>query len=79
VTILGDLTIRGVTKEVPIDAAFEGRQRDPWGKERAGFTGQTTIDRREFGLTWNQALEAGAVLVGNDVRISLELEAIRQD
>ena len=78
VRIVGDLTLRGVTREVVLDAAPEGRQRDPWGNERAGFSAQTLIDRRDFGLTWNQALEAGAVLVGNDVRITIELEAVRQ-
>jgi polyisoprenoid-binding protein YceI len=76
--VIGDLTMHGVTREVVLDAALEGRQRDPWGSERAGLSAQTVIDRRDFGLTWNQALEAGAVLVGNDVRISIELEAVRQ-
>ena len=66
--IVGDLTIRGVTREVVLDAVFQGRQRDPWGSERAGFSAETVIDRRDFGLTWNQALEAGAVMVANDVR-----------
>jgi polyisoprenoid-binding protein YceI len=77
--IIADLTIRDVTKEIALDATIEGRQRDPWGSERAGFSGHTVIDRRDFGLTWNQALDAGAVLVGNDVRISIELEAVRQE
>ena len=77
--IVGDLTIRGATREVVLDAVFQGRQRDPWGSERAGFSAETVIDRRDFGLTWNQALEAGAVMVGNDVRISIELEAVRQE
>ncbi len=76
--IIANLTIRDVTREVTLDATIEGRQRDPWGSDRAGFSGQTVIDRRDFGLTWNQALEAGAVLVGNDVRISIEVEAVRQ-
>lgn len=77
--IIANLTIRDVTKEITLEATLEGRQRDPWGSERAGFSGQTVIDRRDFGLTWNQALEAGAVLVGNDVRISIELEAVHRD
>ena len=77
--IVGELSIRGVTKEIALDAAFEGRQRDPWGNERAGFSAQTVIDRRDFGLIWNQALEAGGALVGNDVRISIEVEAVRQE
>jgi polyisoprenoid-binding protein YceI len=76
--IVGELTMHGVTREVVLDTALEGRQRDPWGSERAGFSAQTVLDRRDFGLTWNQALEAGAVLVGNDVRISIEIEAVRQ-
>ena len=75
--IVGDLTVRGVTREVVLDAVFVGRQRDPWGGERAGFSAQTVIDRRDFGLTWNQALEAGAVMVANDVRISIVLVAVR--
>lgn len=78
VRITGDLTIRDVTRPVVLDASLEGRMRDPWGNERAGFSATTAIDRRDFGLTWNQALEAGAVLVGNDVKITLELEAVRQ-
>src|SRR5262245_18564161 len=61
--VTGDLIIRGVSREVVLDAVFEGRGRDPWGGERASFSAQTTIDRREFGLTWNQVLEYGGVLV----------------
>jgi polyisoprenoid-binding protein YceI len=76
--VVGNLTLHGVTREIVLDTSLEGRQRDPWGSERAGFSAQTVIDRRDFGLTWNQALEAGAVLVGNDVRISIEVEAVRQ-
>jgi polyisoprenoid-binding protein YceI len=74
--IVGDLTMRGVTKETVLGAAFKGRQRDPWGSERAGFTAKGVIDRRDFGLTWNQALEAEGILLGNDVRIEIELEAV---
>ncbi len=74
--ILGDLTVRGVTREMGLGAAFEGRQRDPWGGERAGFTAQGAIDRRDFGLTWNQPLPGAGLMVGNDVRISIEVEAV---
>lgn len=74
--IVGDLTIRDVTRELGLDAAFEGRQRDPWGAERAGFTAEGVIDRRDFGLTWNQPLPVAGLLLGNDVRISIELEAV---
>lgn len=73
--VTGDLTIRGVTREVVLDAVFEGGGRDPWGGERVSFSASTRIDRRDFGLTWNQALEAGGVLVSNDIRISLEVQA----
>ena len=74
--ILGDLTVRGITREMGLGAAFEGRQRDPWGGERAGFTAQGAIDRRDFGLTWNQPLPGAGLMVGNDVRISIEIEAV---
>ncbi|HEY0971941.1 MAG TPA: YceI family protein [Gemmatimonadales bacterium] len=76
--VVGDLTIRGVTREVVLDATYEGRGMDPWGGERVSFSAATKIDRRDFGLTWNAALEAGGVLVSNDIRISLEVQAVRQ-
>jgi polyisoprenoid-binding protein YceI len=75
--VVGDLTIRGVTREVALDATFEGRGRDPWGGERVSVSAAAAIDRRDFGLTWNAALEAGGVLVGNDVKIHLEVQAVR--
>jgi polyisoprenoid-binding protein YceI len=77
-TLVGDLTIRGTTRAVTLDATFDGSGTDPWGGTRASFSAETKIDRREFGLTWNQALETGGVLVGNEVRISLEVQAVRQ-
>ena len=76
--LVGDLTIRGVTKEVTLDVTNEGRGRDPWGGERAGFSATTKINRKDFGLTWNQALETGGVLVGDDVKISIEVELVKQ-
>jgi polyisoprenoid-binding protein YceI len=76
--LVGDLTIRDVTREVVLDVSSEGRLTDPWGAERAGFSAQGKIDRTDFGLTWNQALEAGGVLVGNEIKISIEVELIRQ-
>ena len=75
--LTGDLTIRDVTKPITLDVEFEGQTKDPWGGERIGFSANGKIDRREFGLTWNQALEAGGVVVGNDIKISLEVEAVR--
>lgn len=76
--VLGLLTIRDVTREVRLDASFEGAGKDPWGNLRAGFSATTAINRKEFGLTWNQVLETGGVLVSDEVKISLELEAVRQ-
>ncbi len=75
--VTGDLTIRDVTREVILDVTDEGRGQNPYGQTIAAFTARTTIDRREFGLTWNQALESGGILVGNDVKISIEAELIR--
>ena len=76
--LVGDLTIRGITREVTLHVWQEGRVTDPSGNERAGFRARTKIDRTDFGLTWNQALEAGGVVVGNEVRISVEVELVRQ-
>jgi len=73
--VTGDLTIRGETREVTLDATYQGEGTDPWGAQRIGFGAETEIDRRDFGLTWNQALEAGGVLVGHTVMISLEIQA----
>lgn len=74
--VVGDLTIRGVTREVVLDARFEGTGTDPWGNTRSGFSASTAVDRRDFGLTWNQALEAGGVLVGHEVKIELQVQAV---
>jgi polyisoprenoid-binding protein YceI len=76
--VVGDLTIHGVTREVSLEAELVGTGSDPWGGQRAGFTATTTINRRDFGLTWNQALEAGGVLVSDQVKISLEIQATSQ-
>lgn len=75
--IEGDLTIRGVTKPVTLDAEFGGVMTDPWGNEKAIFSASTKIDREDWGLTWNQALEAGGVLVGKQVKIEIEAQATR--
>lgn len=74
----GELTIRGVTRKVPLEVNFEGSAVDPWGGVRAGFAAKAEIDREEFGLTWNQTLETGGVLVGKKVSIELEAEAVLQ-
>lgn len=75
--ITGDLTIRGTTREVVLNAEETGRGKDPWSQEKIGFTAETRIDRKDFGLTWNQALEAGGVLVSDEVKISIDGQAIR--
>src|SRR5690606_30884716 len=77
--VTGDLTIRGVTREVVLDARLEGRAKKPTGEEVIGLTASTSIDREDYGLKWNVALEAGGWLVGKEVRISLDVQAIRQD
>ena len=76
--LVGDLTIRGVTKEITLDASFEGRAKDPWGNSRLGYTAKGKINRSDFGLTWNQALEAGGVVVSEEVKISIEASFIRK-
>lgn len=76
--VIGDLTIRGNTRQVTLDVEDAGRTRDPWGGERAGFEASTKISRKEFGLEWNVALEAGGVLVGDKIDITLEVEAVAE-
>jgi polyisoprenoid-binding protein YceI len=75
--LTGDLTIRDVTKEITLDVQFEGQTKDPWGGERVGFSATGKIDRRDFGLTWNVLLETGGLTVGNDIKISIEVEAVK--
>jgi len=75
-TLVGDLTIHGVTREVALDVTSEGRTKDPWGGERAGFTATTKIRRSDFGLTWNQLLETGGLAVSDDVKISLDVQLV---
>jgi polyisoprenoid-binding protein YceI len=75
--VTGDLTIAGVTREVSLEVLDAGRAKDPWGNEKALFSARTSIDRREFGLAWNQVLEAGGVLVGDRVEIEIELQAVK--
>ena len=76
--VIGDLTIRGITREVELDVELAGRAKDPWGNEKAGFEATTKIKRSDYGLTWNAALETGGVLVGDDVKISIEAELQKQ-
>lgn len=73
----GDLTIKSVTKPVTIDMSYGGLMTDPWGNEKAIFSGETVLNREEFGLTWNQALETGGVLVGKNIKVELEVQAAK--
>jgi polyisoprenoid-binding protein YceI len=74
--LVGDLTIRDVTKEVVVDVEQTGGGKDPWGNERFGFTGKTSINRADFGLKWNAALETGGVLVSEKVEIEIEIQVV---
>jgi polyisoprenoid-binding protein YceI len=70
----GKLTIHGVEKPVVLDVSYLGEVKDPWGKTKAGFTAQTTINRKDFGLVWNETLETGGVLVGEEIQIEIDAE-----
>jgi len=76
--VTGTLTIRGVAKDVTIPVEFLGEAKDPWGNARVGFEGELTINRKDYGLLWNAALETGGFLVGDDVKIALQIQAIGQ-
>jgi polyisoprenoid-binding protein YceI len=78
-TVLGELTIHGVTREVVLEGEYVGTQKDPYGGTRVGFSAKTTINRKDYGLHWNVALEAGGVLVGDKVEIALDVEAVAAD
>ncbi len=77
-TVHGNLTIHGITREVALTGTFEGRTSDPWGGTRVGYAAHTTVNRKDFGLAWNAALETGGVVVGDEVRIELNVEAVLQ-
>ncbi len=74
--LTGDLTIGNATREVVLEVEYAGQAKDPWGNTRVAFTATTSIERSSFGLTWNQALEAGGVLVGDRIDIELEVQAV---
>jgi len=75
--ISGDLTIRDVTRQVVLQAEYGGQAKDPWGNQRVGFTATASIERGDFGLKWNQVLEAGGVLVGERIDVEIELQAVK--
>jgi len=76
--LTGDLSLHGVTKSVTVDVEFGGIQKDPWGNIKAGFSATGKINRKDFGLTWNAALETGGVMLGEEVKLALELQFVKQ-
>ncbi len=76
--IIGDLTIRDVTKEVVLDVEYAGQAKSPWGAISAGFSARTKLNRKDWGLTWNVALETGGVLVGDEITVEIEVELVKQ-
>ena len=75
--VTGDLTIRGITKSVPVDFEFTGIVVDPYGNQRVGFEGNATINRKDFGVSWNAALDGGGVMVSDKINLEFEVEAIK--
>jgi polyisoprenoid-binding protein YceI len=78
IDVVGDLSIKGITREVVLHVEQNGQAKDPWGNLRVAFSAKTSIDRKDFGLTWNQVLETGGVMVGDRVEIEAEIQAVKQ-
>jgi len=78
IDVVGELTLKGITREVVLRVEQHGQAKDPYGNVRAAFTAKTSIDRKDFGLTWNQVLETGGVMVGDRVDIEADIEAVKQ-
>lgn len=76
--LIGDLTIRGVSRQVVLDVEYAGTAKSPWGTMSAGFSAATTINRKDWGLNWNQVLETGGFLVSDEIKIEIELELVKQ-
>jgi polyisoprenoid-binding protein YceI len=76
--LTGELTIHGVTKEVTLSVEHSGAVKDPWGNQRQGFAAKTEIDRKDFGLVWNQTLDAGGLMISDKVHIEIDIEAVQQ-
>jgi polyisoprenoid-binding protein YceI len=76
--IYGNLTIKGIKKQIKLDVEFGGVMKDPWGNHKAAFTVNGKINRKDWGLNWNTALEAGGVLVSEDIYISCEVQLVKQ-
>lgn len=78
IDVIGDLTIKGITREVVLRVEQHGQAKDPWGNVRAAFSAKTSIDRKDFGLAWNQVLESGGLMVGDRIEIEADIEAVKQ-
>ena len=76
--VIGDLTLHGVTKEETFVIEYGGTVKDPWGNQRSGFSASTTLNRKDFGIIWNKTLDAGSLMLGEDVNVSLQIEAIQK-
>ena len=74
--VIGDLTIHGITKEATLNASFNGEGKDPWGNRRISFDAETKLNRKDFNLTWNQGLEAGGFILGDEVKLEIGVEAV---
>jgi len=77
--LYGELTIRDITKELVLDVEYAGTAKSPWGSTSAGFSATTSFNRKDFGLNWNQALETGGVLVGEKIKLEIEIELVKQE
>jgi polyisoprenoid-binding protein YceI len=77
--VLGTLTMHGVSKKVTLPVTYAGQLKDPWGNTRAGFQTETTLDRKDYGIIWNKALDAGGAMLGDDVTIAINLETVKKD
>ena len=77
-TLVGDLTIRDQTREIALDVEFQGRTKDPWGGDRMGFEASGKINRKDFGLHWNQALDSGGWVLGDDIKMTIAVELVKQ-
>jgi polyisoprenoid-binding protein YceI len=76
--VVGDLTMHGVTNEITLPVAHLGAGKDPWGRDKIGFESESTLNRKDFGLAWNAALEAGGFLIGDEVKVSVSIQGVGQ-
>lgn len=77
--VLGTLTMHGVSKDITLPVTYLGQAKDPWGNTRAGFEATTTLNRKDFGIVWNKALDAGGAMLGDDVKVNINLETVKKD